>query len=145
MKIIGNLNDGKKRVYSNQKVCIGDIVKITDGGNQYSTYDSAYNFFWGNTERYRVPYGGIWDDGLNYYIPENGNDTNVTLSELENRWIVASMAVHDTHPEYILLHLRSRDFKNCVIGIEGVKVVRPIKLRPEEFEIGQIHSSTTHP
>lgn len=138
MKIIGNLNNGKKEVFLNQEVCIGDIVKVTDGGRQYSTYKTAYEYFWGNVERYRIPYGGIWDDVLNRHIPENGNDTNVTLSELENRWIVANMAVHHQSPHILLLHLRSRDFKNCVVGIEGVKVIRPIKLKPEEFEVEQV-------
>ena len=138
MKIIGNLNNGKKEVFLNQEVCIGDIVKVTDGGRQYSTYKTAYEYFWGNPEHYRIPYSGIWDERLCCYIPEYGKDTNVDLSQLENRWIVANMAVHHSSPHILLLHLRSRDFKNCVVGIEGVKVIRPIKLRPEEFEVEQV-------
>ena len=135
MNIIGKLNNGAFRIFQNKKVCIGDIVKITDGGEQYSTYTTAYRYFWGNEQRYSVPYS----------FNNHCGDTNVTLNDIENRWIVANMAVHDAFKDEIILHLRSRDFKNCVVSIHGVRVVKPIKRRPLEIKIEQIHSSTTHP
>ena len=128
MKIIGNKRNGGRITFNNCGVCIGDIVRVMDAGEQYSSYISAFQHFWGGDKNYYIPYGGR----------RNRYKSNVKLSDRENTWIVKNMALHGDHPEYILLHLRSRDFKNVVLGIQGVKVIRPLKVRPKEFEIEQL-------
>ena len=121
MKIIGHLVNGRTKEYESN-VCIGDIVKITNAGKQYTTYRSAFTYFWGDKEPFNVPY----------------EYTSPTLENRENLWMVVNIGVHTDNTNILVLHLRSRDFKNCVIGYGGVKVVKPLKLRPEVLEVKQI-------
>ena len=116
-------------------LCIGDIVEVFDGGYQYSTYFNAYKQLWGNTDNYRVPYDC---DG----IPEEERKiSNSTLTPLENRWKIINMIAHHLNND-VLLHLRSRDWKNCLIGIDGVRLIRKAKKRPEIIEIDRINNNT---
>jgi hypothetical protein len=101
-EVIAKLSDKEVTMYS--KFNIGDYVKVVDAGHQYSSYIAAFKFFWGDTER--------------YYIPYNYEEKN---AELPTCWKVINMAIHPTDKDVIMYHIRSIDGKNCVIGEKGIK------------------------
>ncbi len=136
MRIKGHFTNGGTMTYD-EDVCIGDIVKIMDGGSQYTTYTNAFLYFgFGKTKPFYVNYK--YDD---YQIGKRSK-SNVKLGDRKNEWMVVNMAVHYDFHNQIILHLRSRDFQNCVIGIEGVKVIRPVKKRPEILDVYEIPKIT---
>ena len=132
MKIIGHLANGGTITYKDD-VCIGDIVEIMDGGNQYTTFQKAYDYFgFGKAKPFYIKYKYDNIEG------RKRTKSNVKLENRRNEWIVVNMAVHFDYHDQVVLHLRSRDFQNCVVGVEGVRVIRPIKKRPEALDINEI-------
>ena len=106
--IIAKLHDGKEvQMYS--KFNIGDYVKVVHTGHQYSSYVTAFKFFWGDTKRYYLPYGGT-----NY--EERKRD-------MPTRWKIINMAVHETYENIILYHIRSVDGKNCVVSEGAIELM----------------------
>ena len=104
-EVIAKMCDGsEEKMYSNFN--IGDYVKVTQPGHQYSSYTAAFKFFWGDTERYYIPYGASYED-KNTGMP--------------TRWKVINMAIHPTDKNAILYHIRSIDGKNCVVGGGAIK------------------------
>ena len=113
-EVIAKMRDGGEvKMYSNFN--IGDYVKVVDTGHQYSSYDTAFKFFWGNKERFYLPYCA------NEY--ENESDFQSAMARIPQRWKVINMAVHDFFPDTIVYHIRSIDGKNCVVGAGAIKLL----------------------
>ena len=105
--IIAKLHDGKEvQMYS--KFNIGDYVKVVHTGHQYSSYNTAFKFFWGDTDRYYLPYGADYEE---------------KKRDMPTRWKVINMAVHDMSPDIILYHIRSEDGKNCVVNSGAIELI----------------------
>lgn len=85
---------------------IGDYVKVSDAGHQYSTYDNAFKYFWGDTKVTYIEY-----------------DHNGDGDKLNRVWKVINMVVHESSsPDYptIICHIRSINGENAVIGTGGL-------------------------
>lgn len=113
-EVIVKLRDKEVTMYS--KFNIGDYVKVVDGGHQYSSYDTAFEFFWGNKERFYLPYSGADEY-------ENESDFQAAMARIPQRWKVINMAVHDLSPHVILYHIRSEDGKNCVVNDGAIELI----------------------
>lgn len=96
--ILMKLND-KRIVPIISEFCIGEYVKIIDTGCQYSTYDAAFLYFWG--------------DKKNVYLNEHSK---------EQYWKIINMAVHCSMPR-IIYHIRNCKGENAVIGGDGIESV----------------------
>lgn len=104
--IVAKLNDGKEvQMYS--QFNIGDYVKVVNTGHQYSSYNTAFKFFWGDTDRYYLPYIG----------------DEYEMARMPQRWKVINMAVPNMPPNCILYHIRSEDGKNCVVNEGAIKLM----------------------
>lgn len=113
-EVIAKLCDGKEvQMYS--KFNIGDYVKVVHTGHQYSSYNTAFKFFWGDTDRYNLPYS----------VGEYENDVafQAAMARMPQRWKIINMAVHDMSPDIILYHIRSEDGKNCVVSAGAIKLI----------------------
>jgi hypothetical protein len=113
-EVIAKLCDGKEvQMYS--KFNIGDYVKVVHTGHQYSSYNTAFKFFWGDTDRYKLPYS----------VGEYENDVafQAAMARMPQRWKIINMAVHDMSPDIILYHIRSEDGKNCVVSAGAIKLI----------------------
>ena len=83
---------------------IGDYVKVSNTGYQYTTYNNAFKYFWGNTKTTHIE-------------TENKGD------KLNRIWKVINMVVHESStPDYldIICHIRSMNGENAVIGSGGL-------------------------
>jgi hypothetical protein len=90
-------------------------VKVVDTGHQYSSYDTAFKFFWGNKERFYLPYSvGEYENDIAY---------QAAMARMPQRWKIINMAVHDLSPDTILYHIRSEDGKNCVVKDEAIELI----------------------
>lgn len=106
-EVIAKMCDGDEvKLYSNFN--IGDYVKVTNPRQQYPSYDTAFEFFWGDTERYYIPYGTSHEE-------KNG--------EMPTRWKVINMAIHPVVNNAILYHIRDIDGKNCVVNAGAIKLM----------------------
>ena len=77
---------------------IGDYVNIVYPGCQYSRYDKAFKYFWGNDK--------------NYYI----------LCADSTIWKVINMAFHPSNGK-IIYHIRTVDGKNAVVSGGALKKI----------------------
>lgn len=83
---------------------IGDYVKVSNTGYQYTTYDNAFKYFWGNTKTTHI-------------------ETEHNGDKLNRIWKVINMVVHESSsPDYldIICHIRSMNGENAVIGSGGL-------------------------
>ena len=83
---------------------IGDYVKVTNPGFQYTTYENAFKYFWGDTK-------------TTYIESEHKAD------KLNRVWKVINMVVHESSTaDYldIMCHIRSKKGENAVIGVHGL-------------------------
>ena len=100
MDIRVKLRDGKIR-HLNVKLNIGDYVRIKDIGGYYPTYTQAFLYFWGINDTYH---------------PTN-EDKRID-------WKIINMAYHsiDFPNDGLLVHIRSRDGKNLVVGEKYIEL-----------------------
>ncbi len=112
-EVIAKLRDKEVTMYS--KFNIGDYVKVVNTGHQYSSYNTAFEFFWGTTERFYLPYS------VGEY--ENESDFQAAMARIPQRWKVINMAVHDFSPDVILYHIRSEEGKNCVVNDGAIELI----------------------
>ena len=101
--------------------CIGDIVTVTSAGNQYDTYESAFEYFWGSK------------DG-NYHIPYNGHrDYKPLIPNKKNLWTIINIAVHQIL-DVPIYYLRSQDRRKIVMGENGMKFIKhgAIRIIPDK-------------
>ena len=97
----------------------GDIVTIKDAGLIYPTYSHAFHYF-----------------GIDY--PCYYSISNIPKNK---EFKIYKIAVHETM-DTILAHIRDRDFRDIVIGINGLKLIKQFPLRKDEttnVEIERIH------
>ena len=113
-EVIAKLRDKEVTMYS--KFNIGDYVKVVNTGHQYSSYDTAFKFFWGNKERFYLPYYGVDEY-------ESESDFQAAMARIPQRWKVINMVVHDMSPDIILYHIRSEDGKNCVVNSGAIELI----------------------
>ena len=106
VKIIARTISGKIIEGLESPFTIGDHVRVVDGGRQYSTYYEAFIYFWGNKER--------------YYLPWEGQNKD-KIGEMPKTWKIINMAVHEVD-NIIIYHIRSRDGKNCVVNGKGIEL-----------------------
>lgn len=124
-----HLNNGTCIPLKNE-FCIGDVVSILDGSDQYSSYSNAFEHFWRENKVYEVPY--------RYTKRKPRKKSNVELNNKQNTWIIAGAAVHSYDHSRIVFHLRSRDYKNCVFSSNGLSLIKESKKRGQVLEINQI-------
>lgn len=86
------------------KYNIGDYVRIIDTGGHYSTYNSAFKQFWGNTETSKI---------LNYtWLNRDYNLTKIKYTI----WVIKGFLFHEKGYD-VLMHLQTIDGKeNCVFS-----------------------------
>lgn len=77
---------------------IGDYVKVTDPGHQYSTYTDAFKYFWGDGKNYYIP----WDKTCDKFI-----------------WKIINMVVHPSDGN-ILYHIRTTNGRNAVVNDQAI-------------------------
>lgn len=83
---------------------IGDYVKVSNTGFQYTTYENAFKYFWGDTKT--------------TYI-----ESDHKADKLNRVWKVINMVVHESSTvDYldIMCHIRSKKGENAVIGVHGL-------------------------
>ena len=83
---------------------IGDYVKVSNTGHQYSTYSNAFKYFWGNTKTTHI-------------------EAEHKADKLNRIWKVMNMVVHESStPRYydIICHVRSMNGENAVVCSEGL-------------------------
>ena len=98
-KYICKLNNGKtKEVFP---ICnIGDYVEVVDPGHQYTTYQDAFDYFWGGAAPYKIPY----DDPCAPKV-----------------WKVINMVCHCDRDAVILYHIRTVDGKNALVNRGAIR------------------------
>ena len=99
-KYICKLNNGKtKEVFP---ICnIGDYVEVVGPGHQYTTYQDAFDYFWGGAAPYHIPYD---DDD----------------EERPKVWKVINMACH-YRDAVVLYHIRTVDGKSALVDNRAIR------------------------
>lgn len=106
LEVVAKTRDGKE-VNLQSEFDIGEYVEVVNTGCQYSSFATAFLYFWGNTDTINLPY--------NYCInnPKNNYYGGV--------WKVINIALHETPGLGLIYHIRNRNGDNCVIGPDGIK------------------------
>lgn len=102
---------------------IGDIVKVTSAGCQYTTYSHAFEHFWGsNTGSYQIPHK------YNSYKP--------MLPDKKNVWTIVGMVGNGILNNTIMYFIRSQDRRKVVMGEDGIKLIKhgAIKIVPDKVK-----------
>lgn len=95
---------------------VGDIVKVKDWGESYSSYKRAFEYFTGSTNH---PY---YSSFLNW---------NKEKEERENagEFKIIGVAEHGIHCRNTVSYIRDRMGRGQVIGLEGLELVKQLPLR----------------
>lgn len=89
-------NEVVSTIDTHSDIWIGDYVEVLNGKYQYSTYTTAFKYFW-------------------------GDERSTNLSDVkDNVWKVINMACHSGFYNSILVHIRNRKGDNVVIGLGGL-------------------------
>jgi hypothetical protein len=101
---------------------VGDIVKVKDWGESYSSYKGAFKYFTGNTN---TPY---YSSFLNWPKEED---------ERENarEFKIIGVAEHSMHCRDTVSYIRDRIGRGQIIGLEGLELVKQLPLRIGEKTI----------
>ena len=101
---------------------VGDIVKVKDWGESYSSYKSAFKYFTGSTN---PPY---YSSFFNWHKEEE---------ERENakEFKIIGVAEHSMHCRDTVSYIRDRIGRGQVIGLEGLELVKQLPLRVGEKTI----------
>lgn len=94
---------------------VGDIVRVKNWGEVYSTYYKAFAFLTGRME---APYYS-----LNYLRQIAGN---------EQLFKIIKIAEHGEFAGHILFYIQDRAKRGVVIALEGLKLVKQFPLRKNE-------------
>lgn len=94
---------------------VGDIVKVKNWGESYSTYKDAFVHFTGKCQ---APYYSnlYWQDEKD--ARKNAGDFKII-----------GVAEHGTNKHYIIAYIRDRVGRDQVIGLEGLQLVKQLPLR----------------
>ena len=122
-----HLDSNNKQLFTYQTSCgvkyfpfrIGDIVRVIDWGETYSTYTKAFIYFTNNANK---PYYC----GLALEIEERRKKDGD-----KQYFKIIKIAEHEQNNS-ILCYIQDRTKRGVVIGIEGLKLVKQFPLRKNE-------------
>ena len=95
---------------------VGDIVKIKDWGESYSSYDDAFVHFTGKRQ---APY---YSNFLHWQDEEDAREN-------ASNFKIISVAEHGHIKRYIIAYIQDRVGRGQVIGLEGLELVKQLPLR----------------
>ena len=98
---------------------VGDIVRVTDWGDTYSSYTGAFVFLTGSREK---PYYSCND----YYLEKRRREEGD-----KQLFKIVKIAEHK-HGVAILCYIQDRFKHGVVIGQEGLKLIKQFPLRKNE-------------
>jgi hypothetical protein len=95
---------------------VGDIVKVKNWGESYSSYKGAFKYFTGSTN---PPYYSSF------------LDWNKEKEERENagEFKIIGVAEHSMHCRDTVSYIRDRIGRGQIIGLEGLELVKQLPLR----------------
>lgn len=92
---------------------VGDIVKVKNWGSSYNSYKDAFLHF---TSKLKPPY---------YSKLENELDARENANEFK----IIGVAEHGYFDREIIAYIQDRMYRDQVIGLEGLKLVKQLPLR----------------
>jgi len=95
---------------------VGDIVKVKDWGESYSSYKGAFVHFTGKCQ---VPY---YSNFLHYQDEE---DARKNAGDFK----IIGVAEHGQNKHYVIAYIQDRLGRGQVIGLEGLELVKQMPLR----------------
>lgn len=98
---------------------VGDIVKVKDWGDSYSSYKEAFKHFTGSTN---PPY---YSSFLNYHEEEEERENAGDFKIIG----IAEHGDNNGNKHYILAYIQDRVGRGQVIGLEGLGLVKQLPLR----------------
>lgn len=101
---------------------VGDIVKVKDWGDSYSSYTDAFIHFTGKCQ---PPY---YSNFL-YWQDEKNERKNA------GKFKIIGVAEHGQNERYILAYIQDRVGRGQVIGLEGLELVKQLPLRIGETTV----------
>lgn len=101
---------------------VGDIVKVKNWGDSYSSYRDAFVHFTGKCQ---APY-------YSNFLPwEVEKDARENAGEFK----IIGVAEHGQNKHYILAYIQDRMGRGQVIGLEGLELVKQLPLRIGETTV----------
>lgn len=101
---------------------VGDIVRVKDWGESFSTYEDAFVHFTGKCQ---PPY---YSNFLHWQDEE-------TEREAASDFKIISVAEHGQYKYYIVAYIRDRLGRGQVIGLGGLELVKQMPLRIGETKV----------
>lgn len=95
---------------------VGDIVKVKNWGNSYSTYKNAFVHFTGKCQ---VPY---YSNFLDWTYEKDAREN-------AGEFKIIGVAEHGQNERYIIAYIQDRVGRGQVIGLEGLELVKQLPLR----------------
>ena len=95
---------------------VGDIVKVKDWGESYSSYEDAFVHFTGKRQ---APYYS------NFLHWQDEKDARENAREFK----IIGVAEHGQNKHYIVTYIQDRIGRGQVIGLEGLELVKQLPLR----------------
>jgi hypothetical protein len=95
---------------------VGDIVKVKDWGESYSSYKGAFVHFTGKCQ---VPYYS------NFLHWQDEKDARGNASDFK----IIGVAEHGQNEHYVIAYIQDRVGRGQVIGLEGLELVKQMPLR----------------
>ena len=101
---------------------MGDIVKVKDWGDSYSSYKDAFVHFTGKCQ---APYYS------NFLHWQDEKDARENAGDFK----IIGVAEHGQNKHYVIAYIQDRAGRGQVIGLEGLELVKQLPLRIGEKTI----------
>lgn len=101
---------------------VGDIVKVKDWGESYSSYQGAFVHF---TGKHKPPY---YSNFLDWKTEE---EERKNAGEFK----IIGVAEHGQNKRYVVAYIQDRVGRGQVIGLEGLELVKQLPLRIGETTV----------
>ena len=101
---------------------VGDIVKVKDWGESYSSYKGAFKYFTGSTNH---PYYS------SFFNPHKEEEERENAGEFK----IIGVAEHGMHCRDTVSYIRDRMGRGQIIGLEGLELVKQLPLRIGETTV----------
>jgi len=95
---------------------VGDIVKVKDWGDSYSSYKDAFVHFTGKCQ---APYYS------NFLHWQDEKDARENAGDFK----IIGVAEHGQNKRYVVAYIQDRVGRGQVIGLEGLELVKQLPLR----------------
>lgn len=95
---------------------VGDIVKVKDWGESYSSYEDAFVHF---TSKRQAPYYS------NFSRFQDEKDARENAGDFK----IIGVAEHGQSKHYVIAYIQDRLGRGQVIGLEGLELVKQLPLR----------------